>query len=206
MMLWFRGCLRYLRPVGMGLLILAALLLWGYGQDSDQEGPIGYSVTLNNTVRIDITPHTFVTHATQRADLLQQYYDIGIFDINVYAITDYEVSISKVTKLKQQAPGGTTTAFEMIRDELMEIRTLSLEGDDGSDNPYPAPGAYFDTWTKIPDTVTGFKPLFYGGNTEGGAVNYHRAREALRFDLAAFRDNASGNVYTFTITLLLTEK
>lgn len=198
-------CRGYTRPLGMGLLVLVILLFGGHAQDSDQESPISYSVTLNNTVRIDVAPHTFVTHATRRADLLHRYYDIGIFEINVYAITDYEVSISKVTELKQQAFGGTTTALEVIRDELMEIRTLSLEGDDGPDDPYPAPGAEFDTWAKIPDTVSGFRPLFYGGNTEGGVVNYHTAREALRFDLAAFRDNASGNIYTFTLTLLITE-
>ena len=199
-------CSGYTRLFGMGLLILVILLFCAYAQDSDQEGPVSYSVTLNNTVRIDIAPHTFITRATRRTDLLHQYYDIGVFEINVYAITDYEVSISKVTELKQQALGGTTTALEVIRDKLMEIRTLSLEGDDGPDDPYPAPGAEFDAWTKIPDTVSGFLPLFYGGNTEGGAVNYHTAWEALRFDLAAFRDNASGNIYTFTLTLLITER
>jgi hypothetical protein len=116
-------------------------------------------------------------------DLLQQHYNIGLFNINIYAITEYEVSIRKVTELKQQAPGGTTTAFEIIRDELMEIRTLSLEGDDPGDNPIPAPGAEYNVWTDIPDAD--WRLLFSGGNTEGGAINYHRAQEALRFDLAA---------------------
>jgi hypothetical protein len=87
----------------------------------------------------------------------------------------------------------------------MEIRTDALEGDDDdsgqTDNPV-LDWTETANWIPFPDGVS---LLFHGGNTEGGALVHHRAAESLRINLEALRNNASGNVFTFTITVMVTE-
>jgi len=163
-----------------------------------------FSVDIGEVVHIQLVPASIGSIVTHRHDLLQQYLFIGTIDIRVYTITDYEVWFSKTTVVTQQAPGGTTTAMEIIRDELMELRLLGVGPvpDDGINDPTLEYSQAVD-WADIPDTAP--RLLFTGGNTEGGALNYQYARAAFRFDLAALRNNASGNIYDFTIRLTITD-
>lgn len=187
-------------------LLLAILVMVSAQDDTDDVSTPTFTVRLANSVDIEIVSAALRTITTRRIDLLQQYLEIGTISIDVYAVTDYEVFGSKVTQV-ETAPGGTTSPLEEIRDELMEIRTVALAGaDDGpKDNPRFT-GPYFDAtvWQDLPDI--GFTTLFTGGNTQGGASNRHSAVEELRLDLAALRDNASGNIYTFTIIATVVER
>ena len=197
--------MRTLRWVNIITIAVLTLLTGANAQDdSDYVGTPGFTVTLTNSVDIEIVSSALLTIATTRAHLFHQYLEIGTFGIDVYAITDYEIKGSKITQI-EQVLGGTTTALEEIKDHLMEIKTIELTGDDPGDNPTPK-GPWFNAtvWEDLPDTAT--IPLFEGGNSEGGAINKHTGIEALRLDLAALQNNASGNVYTFTIVVTVTEK
>jgi len=133
--------------------LLAILVMVSAQDDIDDVITPTFTVRLTNSVDIEIVSTLRQTITTKRIDLFQQYLEIGTFSIDVYTVTDYEVSGSKVTRV-ETAPGGTTTAFEVIRDELMEIRTVELAGaDDGpKDNPRFI-GPYFDAtiWQDLPD-------------------------------------------------------
>ncbi len=187
--------------LGAGLLLILALAGSAVADEVTLTG--SFAVAIGEVVHIQLAPASIGSITTQRRDLLQQYLFIGTIEIRVWAITDYEVWFSKTTAVTQQAPGGTTTAFELIRDELMELKLEGLGGaDDGPANPRLEYSQALD-WADIPDTAP--KLLFTGGNTEGGALNYHYAQVAFRFDLAALRNNASGNIYDFTIRLTITD-
>lgn len=162
-----------------------------------------FSVSLNEVVHIQLAPASLGSITIHRHDLLQQYLYVGSVEVRVYTVTDYQVWFSKTTT-QTLVPGGTTTAFEIIRDELMELKVEEIGGaDDGIANPTLEYSAAVD-WADIPDTHD--RLLFSGGNTEGGALNYQYARVAFRFDLAALRNNASGNVYEFTIRFTITDR
>ena len=187
--------------------IIGAVLLFPLGASmvaDEVTTPGPFSVSINEVVHIELVPASIGSIITHRADLLQQYLYISTIDVRAYTITNYQVWFSKTTAVTQQAPGGTTTAFETIRNELMELRILDVGplGDDGIDDPTLQFSEAVD-WEDIHDTSD--KRLFRGGNTEGGVLNYQYASVAFRFDLAALRNNASGNIYDFTIRLTITD-
>jgi len=190
----------------LAIILALALLLGVKAQDTDTDSTDPFAVLLANTVLLDVVPHDLGTRTATRADLMYQYFEpdedgFATFNINIYTITNYEVYIIKATTVSL-APGGTTT--EVLLDELLEIKTLSLGGaDDGpADNP-TLQYSQSANWTDLPDSINIL--LFSGGNTEGGAINYHSATEGLRLDLAALGNNASGNVYSFTIIVTVVE-
>jgi len=161
-----------------------------------------FSLNINEVVHIQLVPTDIGSITTHRHDLLQQYLYIGTIDVRVYTISNYDIWFSKMTAQTLVA-GGTTTALETIRDQLMELKVVELGGaDDGTANPTLQYSEAVN-WSDIPDTTV--KLLFSGGNTEGGALNYQYARVAFRFDLAALCNNASGNIYDFTIRLTITD-
>jgi hypothetical protein len=186
--------------------IMALLLFWSAIAD-EVTTTSSFAVDIGEVVHIELVPASIGSITTHRRDLLQQYLEIGTIDIRVYTISNYNVWFSKTTVVTEQAPGGTTTAFETIRDELMELRLEEFGGADdydrGVDDNPSLTYSEAVTWADIPDTTV--RLLFTGGNTEGGALNYQYARAAFRFDLAALRNNASGNIYDFTIRLTITD-
>jgi len=178
-------------------------------QDTDAVSTVAFNVTLSETVRVTVGS-TYVTHATTDEDLFDPYFPaggadpFGRFEIHVYAITGYDLSLTKHTAVSL-VPGGTTTASADVVDSLLEIRTESLVGDDNDDGQLDNPVLDWtetSTWTAFPDGTT---LLFHGGNTEGGLLTRHDAVEALRINLSALKNNASGNAYTFTLTVTVTE-
>lgn len=190
----------------LAIVVALALLFGVKAQDTDTDSTDPFTVLLEGTVLLDVIPSDLGTRTATRADLMYQYFEpdedgFATFNINVYTITNYEVYVIKTTTVSL-APGGTTT--EVLLNELLEIKTLSLGGaDDGpADNP-TLQYSQSANWTDLPDSINIL--LFSGGNTEGGAVNYHIATEGLRLDLAALGNNASGNVYSFTITVTVLE-
>lgn len=194
------------RRVGALVGTTVMLLLWCAVAD-EVATTDSFAIDIGVVVHIELAPASIGSIATHRADLLQQYLYIGTIDIRVYTVTNYEVWFSKMTLVTQQAPGGTTTAFETIHDELMELRVEELGGTDdhdrGVDDNPSLQYSRAEDWEDIPDTTV--KLLFSGGNTEGGTLNYQYARANFRFDLAALRNNASGNTYDFTIRLTITD-
>jgi hypothetical protein len=180
------------------------LLATGGAEATEVAATSSFRIDVDSVVHVELTPASLGAMGTQRSDLFQQYLSIAPIDIRVYTTTSYEVSYSKTTVVTAQAPGGTTTAFELVRDELLELRLMSLGPvpDDGPDDPKLQAGGAME-WEDVPDT--GSKLLFTGGNTEGGALNYHFARVGFRFDLAALRNSASGNSYEFTIRLTIVD-
>ncbi len=181
--------------------VLGLLLALGASADTVTTTS-SFTVALDEVVHIELVPASLGSITTHRHDLLQQYLDIGTVEVRVYTVTDYRVWFSKTT-VQTLVSGGTTTAFETIRDELMELKVEEIGGaDDGIANPTLDCSEAVD-WADIPDTHD--RLLFSGGNTEGGALNYQYARIAFRFDLAALRNNASGNVYEFTIRFTITD-
>lgn len=189
---------------GIVLGVVSLLIFYGSMVADEVTTTSSFGVDIGKAVHIELVPASIGSITTHRHDLLQQHLFIGTIDIRVYAITNYEVWFSKTTVVARQAPGGTTTAFETIRDELMELRILGVGPlpDDGIHDPTLEYSQALD-WADIPDTAP--RLLFSGGNTEGGALNYQYAEVAFRFDLAALRNNASGNVYDFTIRLTITD-
>lgn len=195
----------------VAVIVLVGLVCPGaFGQDMDVALVNPLSITLVETVHV-VLGSALVTHATTIWDLFAPYFPadgadpFALFQVDIYAISDYEVTLNKETTV-HLVPGGTTTASTDVVDRLMEIRTVSLAGDDDDsghgDNPQLDWTATQD-WTPFPDGETVF---FHGGNTEGGAVTSHTAQEALRINLQALQNNASGNSYTFTITVTVTER
>ena len=193
---------------------LPALCVLAFGlrvgaEDTDAVSTVAFTVTLSETVRVTVGS-AYVTHATTNEDLFDPYFPaggadpFGRFEIRVYAITGYELSLKKQTVVSL-VPGGTTTAAVDVVDKLLEIRTESLVGDDNDggqvDNPV-LDWSETSNWTAFPDGTT---LLFHGGNTEGGSAVQHSALEFLRINLAALQDNASGNAFTFTLTVTVTE-
>ena len=198
------------RVVGCAVLIWTLLAWLPVGAvDTDATATATFSVSLSETVRVTVGS-AYVTHSTTTWDLFDPYFPaggadpFGRFEIRVYAITGYELSLTKETAVSLVS-GGTTTASVDIVDTLLEIRTDALEGDDDdsgqTDNPV-LDWTETEDWIPFPD---GTSLLFHGGNTEGGALVHHRAAESLRINLEALRNNASGNVFTFTITVMVTE-
>lgn len=194
--------------------LLPALCVLAFGlragaEDTDAASTVAFTVTLSETVRVTVGS-AYVTHATANEDLFDPYFPaggadpFGHFEVRVCAITGYELSLTKQT-LVTLVPGGTTTASIDIVDNLLEIRTESLVGDDNDsgqvDNPV-LDWTETSSWTAFPDGTT---LLFHGGNTEGGSVVQHSALEFLRINLDALQDNASGNAFTFTLTVTVTE-
>ena len=127
---------------------LPALCVLAFGlrvgaEDTDAVSTVAFTVTLSETVRVTVGS-AYVTHATTNEDLFDPYFPaggadpFGRFEIRVYAITGYELSLKKQTVVSL-VPGGTTTAAVDVVDKLLEIRTESLVGDDNDggqvDNP-----------------------------------------------------------------------
>ncbi len=195
---------RKVEKLALGAVLPLMILVLAGSTVADEVTITGsFAVAIGEVVHIQLAPVSIGSITTQRRDLLQQYLFIGTIEVRVYAITNYEVWFSKTTLVTRQAPGGTTTPFELIRDELMELKLEGLGGaDDGPANPSLEYSQALD-WVDIPDTAP--RLLFTGGNTEGGTLNYHYARAAFRFDLAALQNNASGNSYEFTIRLTITD-
>jgi hypothetical protein len=199
-----------------GRVVGCAVLIWTFlagfvagAVDTDATATASFSVVFSETVRVTVGS-AYVAHSTTTWDLFDLYFPaggadpFGRFEIRVYAITGYELSLTKETAVSLVS-GGTTTASVDIVDTLLEIRTDALEGDDDDGGQTDSPildWAETEDWTPFPD---GTSLLFHGGNTEGGALVHHRAAESLRINLEALRNNASGNVFTFTITVMVTE-
>jgi hypothetical protein len=195
-------------------LVLTALVFGasrlGAGQDGDAVTTGSTEITFDETVRVALQAD-YVTHRTTIWDLFHPYFPatgsdpFSTFQVDIYAITDYEVMLTKLTSVSL-VPGGTTTASVDVVDDLLEIRTVSLVGDDDDlgqvDNPTLDWVETLD-WTPFPD---GDRLFFSGGNTEGGSATSHTAFEALRVNLEALRNNASGNAFTFTLTVTVTEQ
>jgi hypothetical protein len=205
--------LRLIRALAAGgWLVVLGLLLHspvGLTQDSDSETTDPFTVTIQNTVRIDITTHPGDKTVT-RADLLNRYFPLDDIVYEVYAVTDYQVTVCKTTT---QTAGPLTV---IDTDRILETRVqdgaagFSPYPDDGADDPVSdipnfSSGSVEDTAPDIPEGCTSPKNLFHGGNTEGGSDNKVTVTQNLQLDLDALLDNAAGNVYQFTITLTINE-
>jgi len=185
------------------------------GSESCDSSLAAFTLTLNEIVRLDIPGASFVTHNTSRTDLLSQFVPIGTFDLTVFSVTDYEVTANKSSAFTL-APGGTTGDTGLGQDQifpndpvdlnaLLEINLQDPVGDEGdSDDPVAAAAFAGQGFVDLPDF--GVITLWTGGNTEGGTSTSHVASAAIRFDLAALKNNASGNVYTFTLNLRVLER
>ena len=191
--------------IGLILILIGGMLSWA--QDEDTEST-SFMVTLNNTVRIDINAtnqddttvdrgaDTPPPSAGTGADLYWRYFeedDDGFAQVclNIYAISDYQVSVSNTI--------DTTGGLDESTNALLEVEVYGFgssgtshcaapigDPDDGSDNPTSSIGdrsfaTNSGTDVKSGDTVT----LFTGGNTEGGTDNFVTAEIGFRLDLDA---------------------
>lgn len=158
----------------------------------------------NEVVRVDLLSSPSNQSITT-ADLQNRYFVIGdpAVEIEVFAITDYQVTVSKETT-GPGVPGLDSAA-------LLEVGELGfVNNDDGLDNPS---SDLINDCSEISDqTATcddipegSSMNLFSGGNTTGGEPGV-RASMGLRLDLDALGDNAAGNAYAFTITFTVTEE
>jgi len=196
----------------LGGVLLAALLLYSPGgltQDSDTETTNPFNVTIQNTVRIDITTHPGDKTIT-RADLLNRWFTLDDIVYEVYAITNYQVTVCKDTTQTVGPPTTIDTARILETRVQAGAAGFSPYPDDGADDPVSdisdySSGATDLTLPDIPEGCTTPKNLFHGGNTEGGSDNKVTVTQNLQLDLDALLDNAAGNVYRFTITLTINE-
>ena len=159
----------------------------------------------NEVVRVDLESSPSNQSITT-ADLQNRYFVIGdpAAEIEVFAITGYQVTISKITS------GPAVPGLDLAA--LLEVGELGFtnDDDDSQDNPssnlindcseISDQGLLCDDIPEDPGSLN----LFSGGNTTGNAPGV-RASMGLRLDLDALGDNAAGNAYTFTITFTVTE-
>ena len=221
----------YMRLLEVGLILVLIGGMLSLAQDSDTEST-SFTVTLNNTVRIDINATHQDDNTIDRgedtppptagtgADLYWRYFEedadgFAQVCLNIYAISNYEVSVSNTI--------STTGGLDESTNALLEVEVYGFgsdvdaskcsapigNADDGADNPTSVIGnrtfgasPSVGTDVKSGDTVT----LFTGGNTEGGDDNFVTAEIGFRLDLDAFDDAATGDTYTFNLTFTVTEK
>jgi hypothetical protein len=173
------------------------ILLWGLllplgaaAQTSDSESAT-FDATLDAVVRIDLfaTPgNVTITDA----DLVDRYFTLGDLVFDIYAISNYRVTATKTTT--GTPPIDTAT--------ILEAQILEPGGfapfEDGEDS-------LIESFTDLPEGPATIDWMT-GGNTQPGTDNKVRVTADLRLDLAALGDNISGNIYTFQITLTVTEE
>jgi len=211
----------YMRLLGVGLILVLIGGMLSLAQDSDTEST-SFTVTLNNTVRIDINATHQDDNSIDRAepagsgDLYYRYFeedDDGFAQVclDIWAITKYQVSVKNEISCSAGAPCTPGTDLE-ISNALLEVQVAGFgsstgepctnvgEPDDDGDNP----SSDISGWKDIYHNET--QNLFHGGNTEGGSDNYVTAEIDFRLDLDAFEDNIQNAQYTFTLTFTVTEK
>lgn len=212
--------------IGIGLILLLIGGVLSLAQDSDTEST-SFTVTLNNTVRIDINATSQDDTTIDRAepagsgDLYYRYFEedtdgFAQVCLDIWAITNYQVTVTNSISCSAGAPCTSGTDLE-ISNALLEVQVAGFgsatthcvnpgEPDDGTDNPVSDITADFSTNTGEDvydgDTLN----LFHGGNTEGGTDNYVTAELDFRLDLDAFEDNIQNAQYTFTLTFTITEQ
>jgi len=191
----------------LGLALVVSLVLLGgvKAQDTDSDNT-SFNVTLSNTVDIDIIAPFPAAKTVTRADLANRYFTLDPVVFEVRTITNYNVTAqnARSSTLQAQVTGELTDA--LIEIQILQQSTtpptpsgFSPYPDDGADDPVSS----VTLWTDVPVSTT--VQIMTGGNTMGGTDETLTTVAALRLDLDALGNNIINNVYTFTITLTVTE-
>jgi hypothetical protein len=193
---------RYAVLIGILAGVVATVALGALAADTDSATTNAFTVTLSDTVRIQIAvqPPASIAFpgAAGRPALESRFFALGNFQATVYAITNYQVgaTIASVT--------GTGAAAVLAHgansNNLLQAQITTFAGsDDLTDNPV----SDVSSWTGLLSTAD--VNLWHGGNTEGGSLTGQTATVNLQLDLDEVGDQAQGNTLVVTLTLTVTE-
>ncbi|OGF55783.1 MAG: hypothetical protein A2Z21_03875 [Candidatus Fraserbacteria bacterium RBG_16_55_9] len=183
---------RIARTAGFLLaLLFLTPLVWA--QTSDNENTT-FNVNVNAVVRIDLASPAPADKTINTTDLATRYFTLDDLLFDLYAITNYRVTATKSTTGSLGAPAVDTA-------NILQARIISggfSPNEDGETS-------LITSFTAIPEDPATVDWMT-GQNTQPGTDNKVRTTSDLQLDLAALGNNASGSIYTFQVSLTVTEE